>query len=341
MLFSQDNFSKVTKRVFSKTYLLEVIIRSINLQRKEFCVNGCDSDSDSDFVLYCRTNLSISKLKINDKIIIRCRIEPDSMSYGNTYANVLFYCITLTDTIKKYFVQYDLLESHITNLKSIMIKKAIPTIIKNIGIIIIDDNLLLTKFISLFQSKCTGNLFIYNISKKKIKSELINSLNYFQKYHEIDLVCILTGQLEPSQVLKLSAKKVIYIMFKMKPIPYVISVTKDNQTPMYLTSVATNKHFVGLASAIDFIYSQQFQYNRIINLAMSTGLNAWQKKIRVYEDKLQFLESYIMQIEPPVDYVQLLRENVIRCLDNQVKKLIDIELNILRQSLSASQVQSF
>lgn len=283
MLFSQDNFSKVTKRVFSKTYLLEVIIRSINLQRKEFCVNGCDSDSDSDsdFVLYCRTNLSISKLKINDKIIIRCRIEPDSMSYGNTYANVLFYCITLTDTIKKYFVQYDLLESHITNLKSIMIKKAIPTIIKNIGIIIIDNNhhnLLLTKFISLFQSKCTGNLFIYNISRKKIKSELINSLNYFQKYHEIDLVCILTGQLEPSQVLKLSAKKVIYVMFKMKPIPYVISVTKNNQSPMHLTSVATNKHFVGLASAIDFIYSQQFQYNRIINLAMSTGLNAQREK---------------------------------------------------------------
>lgn len=339
MLFTHEKYSSLITYAFSKICQLDVVICFIDLSRSVLDVK-CGS-----VMIHCQTALNIQNLNINDKISILCRIALHDTIYGTTCAHILFYYKTKSPLVSKYIIQYNMFATHITNLTHISKAKPIPKIIRNIGIITFDSDphkSFLNKFLSKFQLKCTGNIFVYNIQGPDNKSELgfINGFNYFQRYHEIDLVCILTDRMTPDQILSLSSKKVLYVILKAKPIPFVISVT-NNYNPTYIASIITDLHLTNLTSIISFIHHQQSTYNTLVNNAVEHGLGMLHHVLDRYESQLEFIKSIVVQIQKPIytDPFQSIRTNILDQLESQKQKLIELELDILHQMQNMSCLQ--
>jgi hypothetical protein len=201
---------------------------------------------------------------------------------------ILFYCHQSDyDDVLKRYMRYNRTHLKLNNSAHNNIsKKPMPKIIYNIGLIVINTHTtILDIFKSKFESCCFGKLFIYKVkSSDNTSFDFINAVNYFNKYHEIDLICILTETLELEHLFDLSSKYVLK-NFKYNK-THTIAVSHQNgilsNSTDYSVLISHGVCKLSIDKTIDIIYKIQFQYQQKINDAILYGVDLFEKIINTH-----------------------------------------------------------
>ena len=324
----------IRSRILTKNFCINTTIISINPNQRTLILQS------GPYILNCDTNLNISDLKINDnirvclKIILPvCREAPVTMFE--------FRFLMICYNVKKDFLltlqsysKYTRLNSKISKLK-IARKKLFPTMINRVGLIIMEGYpTCLNIFKAEFMLKCKGNLFIYEIkSDREVETGLIDGMNYFNKYHQIDLICVLTETLKLKHLLALSSKYVLVHMLKIMRKcnqPYTVSICHAS-TVDYITCRLTNMQSPSVSIGIHLIQQTQQKYLRQITNAINTGISDLNKFVQTYTAKLSHLQTLIEITYPEsakIDPVALIKNRTIKMLDDQLDHLNKIEFDM-------------
>jgi hypothetical protein len=305
------------------TYSDDVIVDDTDLE-KNTIVAKYDSHR-----IECLTNLDISKIRIGTKIKIRYKLirVPDNLLQIQPF--ILFYCSskdpngTFKMAIKCSKIQ--------TKLDQVVKRnKHFPFPVKNIGLVVIETHTtILDKFKMEFQSKCTGTLFIYKLSIDRIKRDFASALNYFSKYHQIDLICILTQKLDPNHLLSLSST---YVLSHFKPIPYTVAISSNGFD--WSVSNLADKQLKSVDPLLNFIHQNQMKYSKYITNALNQGKQELENISRVYQRKICSCEFDILDLNPKqlviLDPIDELKKLVLKALDRELNKLIGMELSMAK-----------
>jgi hypothetical protein len=104
-----------------------------------------------------------------------------------------------------------------------------PLFIKNIGLIVPPSNKRNLKAFNerMHAAGVKANVFVYNMAPNaKIETTLRNGLLYFQKYHNIDVICLLLDNVDPQTSIELSTVEVYNIFRQRKQSQqYIVSIT--------------------------------------------------------------------------------------------------------------------
>lgn len=173
----------------------------------------------------------------------------------------------------------------------------IPKNVLNVGVITFsgnDDNI--NNFKIAFQEKCIGNLYIYRAESDNLLS-FETGLEYFKKYHEIDLVCFLINQIDLYQIYDLSSIGIVKYLINRKNYPYIISITptKEKLNPIPFSVSLSNKNVEGIFECVDFVHKIQVDFRKKIDLMMADGV--LQLKQIINQRKSRLLECKLLMAE--------------------------------------------
>jgi len=302
-------FYHLVPKIFEAEYLADVIVHQVNMITNQITV-----ESDS-YVFECVTNLNISKLTIGDEIRIKFKLAPDPVMIATVRPQILFFCSrSRYKYVSKQFKKYIRIQTELNQINWVSTKK-LPRTIYRIGLIVIQD-VSFDKFKSEFESKCVGNLFIYKVDPINMPYDFINGINYFNKYHEIDLICILTEKLELEQLFSLSSK---YVLSHTKPLPYTIACL--NNGPKYLASGMVDLIINSISPIINLIQKTQIAYRIQIDQAIHNARLQSEQIIQTYKKRVFDLEFSIIDLNPH----QIELANPIIKLENIATSIIENE----------------
>lgn len=305
-------FHKLISTFFHKEYYASVIVRNINVKMSQITVKS------GSYVFECVTNLNISEIDPGDKIIIQFKLIPKLNVFMEIQPLILFFCQRSEyENILNQYTKYNRTQLKLNNIITSnphnILTKPLPKIIHRIGLIVLDTHtIILDIFKSEFNLKCIGELFVYKVkSSKNTKFDFINAINYFNKYHEINLICILTETLTIEHLFDLSSK---YVLKNIKyNTTHTIAVTYQNgilsNSADYSTLLATNIRKLSIDKTISAIHKTQIKYQNNITNTISTGILLLEEMINSYMDSICNFESD----------VERLNVNGIKFIDNPVE----------------------
>ena len=292
------DLSRLNKRIqksfevnFSKPQEIDATINSVNIGEKIFIVKSHDDNCKIE----CRTNTDITKIKIGDDVTMKGWLK----FYPNT-SKIYFMAeyIYVTTEKQKYssaINTYQKLRDVLNNKKcQVKINKITshkpPMMVYNIGLIVLpDDEENLTNFKIAFQERCCGKLFIYHLTNEKLAVSLGTALEYFKKYHSIDLICLLTNQPTLKSICDLSSQTNIRYMFSRTNVPFVLSVLTNNEDKIEMTplsAVLSNTRINGITNCIDYIHNIQSSYRKQLDSGIEIGTSVLQQIIENNKKKL-------------------------------------------------------
>lgn len=216
---------------------------------------------ESNLSIYCTYAYNMDHLETGNKIRIRgkislekCRLLINAEQIFSVHEDPL---ITKADEIKyhkmRYIVSKKKRYDHLIKKNN---ARPAPPIIKNIGLIVFPNNEKnLTDFKFAFQQKCQSKVFVYKLPGTNFLNSMNRAIAYFNKYHEIDLICILANKINPKIAIDLSSKKAIEIIGK-KSGPYISIVTQPAEYNP-LSALLANKEHKTLDNFINFVYQSQ------------------------------------------------------------------------------------
>lgn len=333
-------FNKCISKFLNEEYCLKnAVVVNINIKSNTIIIKT--DEYDVEFI----TINNISNLNPGDKITIKYKFIIHQKKFMTTQPVIIFF--STKDDFKNNdlrFSRYTLVKNklneiykthHSELIKSKLIIKKIPKTIYRIGLIILETHLtVLDTFKKKFQSKCTGSIFVYKLKKDTIETDYINAINYFGKYHKIDLVCILTDRLELEHLFNLSSK---YVLNNSKHLVYTVSVIYTNglftNAGNYLASYFTNKRNLSIDNVIDFIHEKQISHKIKTTNAICDGIVTLREIINAYDKRVLGLELLFAGSKikkPMVDVFSVLKTNIVGLLDKELQKLIEIESNIIK-----------
>lgn len=213
---------------------------------------------------------------------------------GYCISSKIIYKTDNHDIIKKSLKVYKKIARNLETEKTkkvinVFINRPFPKYVYNIGLIAATDAAL-QSFKIIFQEKCKGTLRIVKLDPKSLSTS--EYLAFFNKYHNIDLIILLTTGLTFNQILKISCAENIKYMINRKNHPYIMSIT-DNVDEPVLTDHITNSKVNTIAEACDIISSSQKSISSKIDLAMDLVKN----KMRGCLDQLRHEYNYYKMTE--------------------------------------------
>jgi hypothetical protein len=242
---------KAIKINFSQPLVIDGTIESVNCDERVLVVRSLDGNN----AIECRAQADLSKLKEKDRVTVKGWLKLYPNSPGKMYiATEYIYTTTEKEKYSSAIEMYNRLQKTLNTDKcQEAIKKITPLVppqtVCNIGLIVLPDNEEnLENFKIVFQEKCYGKLFIFRLKNETVESSLQTALEFFKKYHDIDLVCLLTNQLTLKHVCDLSSRENVKYMINRKKSPYIVSVTppnKDKTVMEPLTVVLSNAKVEG------------------------------------------------------------------------------------------------
>lgn len=307
-------FHNLVPRIFYEELDADVIVNEIRPNNIIVQIDG--------FISEFITNFDISDLQPGAEIKIRYKFVPDPINIMTIKPFILFYCIkSRYKHHSKQFNKWTELQSKLNHIRSIRF----PPMIYRIGLIVIEPYMtILDTFKSNFKSKCLGDLFIYKLDTN-IEFEFINAINYFNKYHEIDLICILTESVQMKYLFKLSST---YVISHMKPIPYTIYLGGDD----YLISKIVDMKTDSVFKVINLIQQTQLMYKMNIQNSISDGIIQLENMISSYKIIIDNLNLTILDLNPlklkletPIAKFKMIAKTI---LTNELNKLSDIEFEM-------------
>jgi hypothetical protein len=295
---------KTIQANFPKSVEIEAIVDSVNNDTHFFTVRTLDNSK----TLKCRTNeyCDITKLKNDDVVTIKGLMQLDPNNTGEIYFSV--QCIDISSEKDKYSDAINMYNRLFTTLNSDKCKAIIqkinpknpPIMVENIGLIVMPDNEQnIDNFKIAFQEKCVGQLFIFRLKNENIYSHLRSAFEYFKKYHNINLICMLTNQLSTNIICGLSSKDNVRYMLNRKNVPYVVSIistSPENTTMQPLSVMLSNKKIEGINSCIDFIHDIQLSFRKQIDHGIKQGTDILEKVIEKQKKKLFDLKMHVAEL---------------------------------------------
>jgi|SRR5579872_934341 len=280
-----------SKLNISKVFVIEAEVEEVDSQNGLLMVKS----SDTDRRIRCIAHQDLSQLEVNDLVRIMGKLEFLNTTGLEAIINIEHFCrIDPTgrqeDAISMYQrMKKSLLPPKVQNHLTIMHTTNCPMWIKNIGIIVPKNNL---AFVDQFNaSGCVGNLYIYQVSLDSIDYDIVKAFFYFQKYHQVDLVCIALGDISTIHALKLSSRSLISTIINRKNYPYLTTHITNDCTPTPFLNQISNRHFDSMDDNIKFINQIQTNYKKKINDSISECKVRLHSKLNEFKNKLADLEA--------------------------------------------------
>lgn len=297
---------------FKNVIKIEGNIAAINVNRNYFVVK-----SDDDKYMECRVDGDLSNIKINDSVSIEGRISVDTENSGKIYIMVTklhHRPPQYNDFIKLYnqlFVALhkDNFQKRIQKITQINP----PQYIKNIAVIVPPDNENnILNFKKEFENKCVGNLFVYHLRKNEILRTLEEALEYFKKYHNIDMICLLANELSQSSHCDLSSKYIIKYMLLRKDFPYIATIIQlPHIAREPLIAILSNNKYYGITNCIDYISQNQNSFRKTIEENIILGKKVMTNNIDNYRNKILKLKMCIADYDDPSFKPQIKTNNAL------------------------------
>ena len=324
---------KTIQANFSEPIEISAVIEMVDAETHIFTIRTDEASKNIE----CVTKEDISKLNKGDHIIIKGWLRLHQNNIGKIYFAVeYFYILSEKEKYAKALDIYEKLLSILDNnnkIKNIMNKLATtypPKIIRNVGLIVMPGNEQdIESFKVAFLEKCYGHLYIFHLNNPMDLS-LQSAFEYFKEFHNIDLICILTNNLNLNIICALSTVNSVRYMLYRKNVPYIISITTTDmeQVIQPLTVKLSNQKINGIINCIDFIHDIQSSFMAEINKGINTGVDILEKIIRKYQEKLFDLKMCISKLSDH-RFLSKLDDSPVEKLKNLLIKRMVLEKDIL------------
>lgn len=248
----------------------------------------------------CHTRLNLSQFKKGDEVSVTgtLRLHPENIGHIILYVTGICLVTEQHKMDEKIQIHHDLKEilSTKTHRKQIdkFYARTPPMTISNVGLIVLSDtnDNMVTKFKQLFSQRCIGKLFIYRLKRDDLENDMEASLEYFRKYHQIDLICILSHNMTANELLDMSSKNNVKYLFRRREFPYLVSITfADNNDQLW--KLLSNNYLKTVDDCIRFISTIQNTFAIKINEAIQYGMQKSQTIIDNYKHRIDTLDDKV------------------------------------------------
>jgi hypothetical protein len=220
-----------------------------------------------------------------------------------------------------------------------------PLFVKNVGLVVPPKN---KRGLKAFNDKMIAmgvkaNIFIYNMeSSVKIETALRNGLLYFQKYHNIDVICLLLDNLDPQTAIALSTAPVYNIFRQRKQtVQYVVSII--NSTAEYTPIIAklVNLECKSHDAFANFLLQSRKNFEAVIKTASEKVLTVLQQNLADVDSEIE-LSKQNLEVSTKLFGAQIFNE---KQLFEEVRskifmKLTEFDVNFSRTSFRICQAFS-
>ncbi|MEM3062741.1 MAG: hypothetical protein QW303_04240 [Nitrososphaerota archaeon] len=169
-------------------------------------------------------------------------------------------------------------------------------------------------------NRLVGQIFVFHPRAGFLDCDLRLALRYFERFHNVDLVCILSIQISDEDVFDLSCKKNVNFLLKRK-YPYLVSISNVNLEP--LTASLSNKKFSTVNEFVDFLRIIQEDDRKRITRSLSRALELFDQRIAKYNRKLHELEQWIAELGNSVNFEREYISNILNNLKSLVLQKLD------------------
>lgn len=340
-----NKLSEAIKINFPKKITVNTMITSIDIAHGSFIIGTVPN-------LECFTTLDLTHIKVNDQIKLEGQIlcRADSMKicivvehfYPQDQQSIYDDRVILYRQLHTVLINDDRCKSKIGQLCN----KPSPVSIINIGLVVIEDDISVDDFKNLFKEKCTGKLLIYYLNKNL---DLSLSIEYFKKYHNIDLICIFTNKLSLEKIYNLSSKNNVKYLINRKKCPYIIYISdlqqSDNRSDTYpLITLLTNKQFICVRDCVNFISDTQSNFRKRINTGIQECTTLAENIIAKYKKNVLDLELCMAEIGNFVNVkyenkIDILKKKLIDILESEKLDLLNIEMELMKNIVDDDQLK--
>lgn len=303
-----DRFTESIGVNFSDTWEIIGIVETVNLDQKYFTVRNFDNDSQIE----CFYKNETIDLVGRENVKIRGWVKEHPFISGKISLAVDYiYLMTDNDKYGKYLENRSKLitalsaEKHARIIRR-FVSEPPPKHIYNVGLIVFPNNVQnIENFKAAFQNKCVGNLYIYHIKYSEIETSLKIACEYFKKFNEIDLICLLSNDLDMACNCALSSNKNAVFLLNRKNMPYIVSVTPvlstncETGSTEPITNMLSNKLFCGITSCVDYIYQNQELTKTTVNRLIMLGKQSLANIIDKQRKKITDLNYCIVEMSDP------------------------------------------
>lgn len=248
---------------------------------------------------------------------------------------------------KKYEIYDNKLQtpSFIKKIGSIKMRHATDNIQK-IGLLITPGDDRVEFFIKEFQEKCTGKLFVYKLNPAL--SNVISAIEYFNKYYELDMICVLSNNISLDDVYNLSTSALINFLSatnNKSTIPYLVSVINKNCQET-LFSRLSNKTFYSGPEFINHVRDKQIQFINCINSAIDNVECELKCKLakfdaRILDARLKVVRMIDMRFFNDHNNPETLIKRLLNSsLDNELTKVKNIFSESMRHILDDYRIET-
>jgi hypothetical protein len=286
-----------SKLNISKVFVIEAEVEEVDSQNGLLMVKSIDTNRR----IRCIAHQDISQLEVKDLVRIMGKLEFLNTTGLEAVIRVEYLCsIDATSRQEDVIGMYQKMKKNLSvpkvqNHLNIVHTAKCPIWIKNIGLIVPKDDL---SFINQFNALgCVGNLYIYQVgSLDSIDYNIIKAFYCFQKYHQIDLVCIALGDISTVNAYKLSSRSLISTIINRKNYPYLITCISNKCTPAPFLNQISNRHFNSADDSIRFIHKIQTDHKKKIINSISECKARLHLKLSEFKNKLASLEAVTSDI---------------------------------------------
>ncbi|ANB50638.1 hypothetical protein [Powai lake megavirus] len=344
-------FDKFIDFYFAGTIEIFGVLFDINGDNNQFLIETCDNDNNKKRIL-CKHNLQLN-LSIGDKIVVGGKFVIGNNNISEIYINVEYIHSQKEFNYDKYLRTHRKYNTALTTIKKYIkiINKfhetKLPNNIKNIGIIVFNDSN--NNFINCFEGY-GGNIYIYRLDRESVEFTLISGLQYFKKYHDIDVIYMLTDQLTAIDVCNLSTRLIIKYLLNRKEFPYIVSVLPSDYKDSNLkpiSSLLSNICFYNTDDAVKYVIETQAKQKGKINDAYQKCLQVLQEIIMAKKNKLHSLKMYAVKIygidinniesieskNTTIEKITILKSLITNQLKQKIIQLSRIEIDIMKKMI--------
>lgn len=251
---------------------------------------------------------SFIEFNINDSVCVNGMLLMNSTPDSEYYIKAsLVTCDKNKSAVKELTRMYNKisdslkLEKHVKLIKTIR-KKKFPDIIRNVALVVPPNCFdSLTNFKVIYQEKCRGNLFVFNLNDNDLPSFASTHLEFFKKYHDIDLIVLLTNSITTAQSIQLSSLSNVKYMINRKQFPYIISISTKNKIVFNpLTDNLSNEETAEIYGTINKIGNVQSAYRNKLKQCMKLCSEQLNLRLSEYKNKLLKLKLDVAEINSDV-----------------------------------------
>lgn len=339
---------------------------ALNLSRSEIKIVGVIKEIHKNqlvlqvqnYLINLETKFSTRNFKINNQIYALVIVTdfPSKSTKPKLLGNLSFRALFLAKFSEQKHM-YPLYKSYIrtVSIVSAWCKKydmevsnhslsnhSSRSLIKNIGLINIGNSNLKEHFVKLFKSKCVGSIRIFNIDsnipRSKVGISFINSLNFFIKYYDIDMIFVLADELIQREIYELSTiyvmKSFLKIRQKSMPIYLIYNGFKNLPIGLLFDDIID---IIGTQDIIDKIYHIQKEYSDNLSKSICKSEDNIKLILHEFNERLILFENEFFSSKKELFFARkkVLKKNTLMMLSNILKnKLADLANQIDQIELS-------